>query len=284
MQVRRTVTTLLVGTILMVIPETRLLASSQAPPTPEIIGNGSSIEGRAQRNFDDDTPERHARPSSRPDQTVLPPSTPHRQVYRVQLRWQPETQSSCLTIQQVPGSPADLLGSGADEELTAISMASITPLCPGSAPAPAVPSPGAAAQMVWRDQVKLPPPEPYIAPGKAITGLAAFLEIRGSPTRTQSFNVFGYSLTITATASSYDVDWGDGSWSRGLTSAGGPWPHGDVRHVYTRQGTYTVRVMEHWTGTWSVAGGGGGTVDGTLASEGRIDSFPVIQVQAVRNR
>ena len=145
-------------------------------------------------------------------------------------------------------------------------------------------SPGAAAQQVWRDQVKLPPPEPYIAPGKAITGLAAFLEIRGPRTRTQPFNVFGYALTITATASSYDVDWGDGTWSRGLTSSGGPWPNGDVRHVFTNQGNYRVRVVEHWTGTWSVAGGGGGAVDGMLSSEGRIEAFPVVQVQAVRNR
>ncbi len=132
--------------------------------------------------------------------------------------------------------------------------------------------------------MKLPKPEPYIAPGKAITGLAAFLEIRGAPTTSQSFNVFGYALTITATVTSYDVDWGDGSWSRGLTSPGGPWPHGDVRHVYTDMGTYTVRVVEHWSGTWSVAGGGGGEVAGTLSTEGVIPAFPVDQLQAVRNR
>jgi len=169
-------------------------------------------------------------------------------------------------------------------EVNAYDFAPILAPCPASQPLPAVPSPGAAAQMVWRDQVKLPPPEPYIAPGKAITGLRAFLEIGGPRTKTQTFNVFGYALTITATTSGYDVDWGDGSWSRNLTSSGGPWPKGDVRHVYTTQGTYTVRVIEHWTGTWSLASGGGGSVDGTLSSEGRIDAFPVVQVQAVRNR
>ena len=137
---------------------------------------------------------------------------------------------------------------------------------------------------MWRDQMKLPKPEPYIAPGKAITGLAAFLEIRGPRTTSQSFNVFGYALTITATATSYDVDWGDGTRSRGLTSAGGPWPYGDVRHVYTNMGKYTVQVVEHWSGTWSVAGGGGGAVAGTLSSEGVIPAFPVDQLQAVRNR
>ena len=77
------------------------------------------------------------------------------------------------------------------------------------------------------------------------------------------------------------MDWGDGHWSRGVRSSGGPWPHGNVRHVYTVAGTYTVRVFENWAGTWSVAGGPAGTVEGTLQSEGRIEAFPVNQLQAV---
>ena len=157
-------------------------------------------------------------------------------------------------------------------------------LCPASPPAPARPSPATVAYQLWQDQMRLPRPEPYIAPGKAITGLEAFLEIRGSRAASQSFSVFGYNLTITATASSYDVDWGDGRWSRGVRSAGGPWPHGDVRHTYTVAGTYTVRVFENWAGTWSLAGGGGGAIEGELQTEGRIEAFPVVQVQAVRNR
>ncbi len=180
-----------------------------------------------------------------------------------------------------PGDAAALMS-----EVNAYDFAPILAPCTatGSQPLPAVPSPGAAAQMMWRDEMKLPKPEPYIAPGKAITGLASFLEIRGPRTASQSFNVFGYALTITATVTSYDVDWGDGTFSRGLTSPGGPWPHGDVRHVYTDMGTYTVRVVEHWSGTWSLAGGGGGEVSGTLSTEGVIPAFPVDQLQAVRNR
>jgi hypothetical protein len=204
-------------------------------------------------------------------------------VYSSEIRWVAETQSTCVSITQQEGDPNDILN--IYQEMAAYDWArSTTPRCGASVAAPVTLSPGAAAQQVWRDQVKLPPPEPRIAPGKAITGLAAFLEIGGPRTRTQTFNVFGYDLTITATASSYDVDWGDGSWSRNLTSSGGPWPNGDVRHVFTTQGTYTVRVLERWTGTWSLAGGGGGSVDGTLSSEGRIEAFPVVQVQAVRNR
>ncbi|MDP8992904.1 MAG: PKD domain-containing protein [Actinomycetota bacterium] len=191
-------------------------------------------------------------------------------------------QNACLHLETRladPGVAAALMS-----EVNAYDFANILAPCPKSQPAPAVPSPAAAAEMVWRDQMRLPPPEPYIAPGKGIPGLAAFLEIRGPRARTQTFNVFGYALTITATATSYDVDWGDGTWTRGVTSPGGPWPDGDVRHVYTVAGTYTVTVVEHWTGNWSVAGGGGGTVVGTLSTEGRIDAFPVEQLQAVRNR
>ena len=65
-------------------------------------------------------------------------------------------------------------------------------------------------------------------------------------------------MRFEATAAAYQVTtWtgGDGHWSRGVRSSAGPWPHGNVRHVYTVAGTYTVRVFENWSGTWSVAGG-----------------------------
>ncbi len=256
-------------------------AAEGPPPTPVIIGNGTSVTGEAEAHSVRQGKKTSELREGSLSLSTTAPGPPL--VYRSEIRWVAETQSTCVSITQQEGDPNDILN--IYMEMAALDWArSTTPRCGASMPPPAVPSPGAAAQMVWRDQMKLPPPEPYIAPGKAITGLRAFMEIRGPRTVTQTFNVFGYALTITATASSYDVDWGDGSWSRGVTSSGGPWPSGDVRHVYTTQGTYTVRVLERWTGTWSVAGGGGGSVDGALSSEGRIDAFPVVQVQAVRNR
>ena len=253
------------------------LSSAHAEPSVQVGGEGDTLIGNAQQRVDD----RRHRPStpSNSSDAVTPPKT---SVYQSALRWSPEQQTVCLDVMQVEGEIDSFLN--VNQELAAYEFGLATPVCYLSQLPPTTLSPGAAAQMVWRDQMKLPPPQPYIAPGKAITGLRAFLEIRGPRTATQSFNVFGYALTINATATSYDVDWGDGSWSRGLTSSGGPWPHGDVRHVYTTQGTYTVRVLERWAGTWSVAGGGGGSVDGALSCEGRIDAFPVVQVQAVRNR
>ena len=248
--------------------------AAEAPPAPVIVGDGSSITGEAEAYS--------SRHNERPKQPNKETAGRRGPVYQSALRWSPEQQTVCLDVMQVEGEIDSFLN--VNQELAAYEFGLATPVCYLSQLPPTTLSPGAAAQMVWRDQMKLPPPQPYIAPGKAITGLRAFLEIRGPRTATQSFNVFGYALTINATVSSYDVDWGDGSWSRGLTSSGGPWPGGDVRHVYTTQGTYTVKVLERWAGTWSVAGGGSGSVDGALSSEGRIDAFPVVQVQAVRNR
>ncbi len=255
-------------------------AADAPPPTPAIVGNGSSVTGEAEAYSAKRNKETARAPHNDPAfASASPPKVPA--IYS-EVRWNATAQDVCLHLETRMADPA--VADALMSEVNAYDFAPILAPCPASQPLPAVPSPGAAAQMVWRDQMKLPPPEPYIAPGKAITGLRAFMEIRGPRTMTQTFDVFGYALTITATASSYDVDWGDGSWSRGLTSRGGPWPNGDVRHVYTTQGTYTVRVLERWTGTWSLAGGGGGRVDGALSSEGRINAFPVVQVQAVRNR
>jgi len=261
---------------LFIIVSWPVVVLAQTPPSVVIGGDDDSITGRAEQRLEEAPGTSLPRP---PDSVASGRRGP---VYKPGLRWSAEQQTVCLDISQVDGQPDSPVTF--NQELGIYELAERTPLCYLSLPAPVTLSPGAAAQQVWRDQVKLPPPEPYIAPGKAITGLRAFLEIGGPRTRSQTFNVFGYGLTITATVSSYDVDWGDGSWSRNLTSSGGPWPGGDVRHVYTTQGTYTVRVLERWTGTWSLAGGGGGNVDGTLSSEGRINSFPVVQVQAVRNR
>src|SRR5439155_26648889 len=91
--------------------------------------------------------------------------------------------------------------------------------CPGSRPLPTTASPGAAAIDVWRNQVKLPAPQPHIEPGWAITGKPAYLEIRDPPTINATFTAFGYDIAITAT-STYDVDWGDGVVDHDLTSAG----------------------------------------------------------------
>ena len=125
----------------------------------------------------------------------------------------------------------------------------------------------------------LPKPEPHIAPGRAITGKYADLETRATTSHmfTQDDTPFG-PLRIAATGRYY-VDWGDGTTTGPHPTEGLPWPDGAIKHEYLQVGTYDVVVTERWTATWHF-----GTESGSLSelrTTGRIDDFPVQQIQAV---
>ena len=156
-------------------------------------------------------------------------------------------------------------------------------LCPGSTAPPGRPSPAGVAAWLWRDQVHLPAPEPYVAPGWAIVGKWAYLESRAAPAfRPAPLGAFGDTFTITATVTGFDVDWGDGQTTH-TTDPGGPWPDGRVRHAYANAGTYHLRVIAHWRGTYSVNGSPPAAVPGPeLRTEGTFD-LPAREVQAVRD-
>lgn len=139
-------------------------------------------------------------------------------------------------------------------------------------------TPAILASSYW-NEIPLPEPEPYIAPGRAITGMYAYLETRGTTTHsfTETSTPFG-PLEIVATGHYY-VDWGDGTHTGPHASEGGPWPDGRITHEYINIGTYDVVVTERWTATWSF-GAESGTLD-ELQTVGRIEDFPVEQIQAV---
>ncbi len=153
---------------------------------------------------------------------------------------------------------------------------------PGTIPVagsePALETPRSYAARYWRD-IPLPTPDPHIAPGRAITGMFAYLETRGTTTHsfTEPNTPFG-PLTIVARGWYY-VDWGDGTHTGPHADEGGPWPDGEIKHEYLRVGDYDVVVTERWTATWSF-GSQSGTLD-ELRTVGGIDEFPVQQIQAV---
>jgi hypothetical protein len=158
------------------------------------------------------------------------------------------------------------------------------PPCPLQPVAPNQPAPvetrSMAAARVW-EQVPLPKPGPRIAPGRAITGKLAYLETQGVTSYPYStVTTFG-PLTISATGT-YTIDWGDGTKSGPHSFEGAPWPEGKITHQYTKVGTYNVVVTEKWTANWSLDGESG-TLR-TLQTSGRIDNFPVEQIQAVIGR
>lgn len=127
-------------------------------------------------------------------------------------------------------------------------------------------------------RVPLPRPQPHIAPGRAITGKPAYLEARGSSAYTYtSDTVFG-KLEIVAKGTHY-IDWGDGDSSGPFTTTGAPWPDGAITHDYLEVGLFDVVVTTRWTATWRL-GGGSGTLPPTETT-GRIEDFPVQQIQAV---
>ena len=142
-------------------------------------------------------------------------------------------------------------------------------------------TPASFAARFWQD-VPLPEPAPQIQPGRAITGKFAYLETRGTTSHTFGLDntPFG-ALQIVATGN-YFVDWGDGTTTGPHAQEGAPWPDGRITHEYLRVGSYDVVVTERWTATWNF-GAESGTLS-ELRTTGRIDDFPVEQIQAVRYR
>jgi hypothetical protein len=156
------------------------------------------------------------------------------------------------------------------------------PLCPGSVRPPTTPAEEAAEY--WRvvGEDLLPRPAPRIAPGYMLAGKLAYLEAGTvSMARFEHPTPAGL-LTIEAHAEHW-VDWGDGSALDGpFDHPGGPWPHGTITHYWTDVGHYDVRVVQRWTGRWSLNGVGGDLAG--LVTEGVVDDFPVEELQAVINR
>jgi len=151
-------------------------------------------------------------------------------------------------------------------------------LCPGVV-APAT-NPAALALQFW-GEVPLPVPAPHIAPGRAITGLPAYLETGGTTAKDFSRDTPLGPIGIGAHGQFF-VDWGDGTRDGPFDTVGAAWPNGTITHTYTDTGAYDVVVTERWTATWQLAGRGGPL--GGLQTVGRITQFPVTEVQAVRNK
>lgn len=154
--------------------------------------------------------------------------------------------------------------------------------CP-SADAPPDRRPAEEAAEFWRvaGEDLLPKPSPRIAPGYMLAGKLAYLEAGTQATARFEHPTPLGSLVIDAT-SRLMVDWGDGSGLTGPhTGPGGPWPNGGITHFWTTAATYDVRVVQQWTGRWSL-GGASGTLEG-LETEALIEDFEVRQLQAVRN-
>jgi hypothetical protein len=127
--------------------------------------------------------------------------------------------------------------------------------------------------------VPLPVPVPEIEPGEMLVGLEAFLETGSLRTHviddTSPFGPVHVELT-----SEVHVLWGDDTVTDWTTAPDGPYPDGEITHVWTRQGAYDVVVTQRWVASWSVGDESGIVRDG-LTTEGTLADFPVEEVEAV---
>lgn len=77
--------------------------------------------------------------------------------------------------------------------------------------------------------------------------------------------LLGRDVRIRVSSVRYRWDFGDGTPVVETSSAGGPWPDGDVRHAYTRSAWFSVRVSAVYRGEFSVDGGPWTPVDAPVS-------------------
>lgn len=75
------------------------------------------------------------------------------------------------------------------------------------------------------------------------------------PGQVHTVTLLGRSVRIGVSSVEYRWVFGDGTPVLATASAGGSWPNGDVQHVYTRAGRYSVQVKAVYRGRYSVDGG-----------------------------
>lgn len=118
--------------------------------------------------------------------------------------------------------------------------------------------PAVVAGALWERTVRPPPPSPLaVAPGWALPGKRAFLEIGGEVPAVATYATPIGTARFVMTPR-YVVSWGDGTSSETRTQ-GVPYPggEGEVSHVYTDAGQVTIVVRAYWSATWTLAGDGG---------------------------
>jgi hypothetical protein len=177
-----------------------------------------------------------------------------------------------------PWTPANIAACNAQTGGTAIIA------CPAAAAAPPPPpEPGAAivAGATTTLQRELPHPQLQVQPGYAVTGLKAYLQIT-TPTGLH-FTFAGYRNAVFMTCSwnHFDVNWGDGTDDPDVTSLGGPWPNGDVTHVYQDASpSDDLHVTEYWACPWTDELGAAGVLDLQTANDLPLE---IREIQTVEN-
>ena len=174
-----------------------------------------------------------------------------------------------------PGLPFTIGGQCINVTITYVAIPGGVPGCapapavPGGAGVPAAPPPAAQVVQRWSQDAVLPAPRLVVAPGHAVTGLTAYLEIHSpDPWAVAIADPIRHdAIAISCGHVGFDVDWGDQGAPTHTTSAGGPYPDGDVTHAYQwASPDDTLAVTEHWSCAWSDPLGDAGAINGLVSA------------------
>jgi hypothetical protein len=116
-------------------------------------------------------------------------------------------------------------------------------------------------------------------PGQALVGLPVIFFTDSPTTQTFTVDIRGFTVDITATATSYTWNTGDGTVLT-TTSPGAPYPNQTITHDYS-SGTYTAALTTTWGATYTLDGGAAAAVPGTTTTQGPPVTFTVRQAHTV---
>jgi hypothetical protein len=100
-----------------------------------------------------------------------------------------------------------------------------------------------------------------------------------APGQVATVTLLGHTVRIRPKVVEYEYDFGDGQRER-TADPGGPYPGGNVRHLYQRVGPVMVGVAATYTADFSVDGGAFRGLDDTVRIAGPTRTLQVLQARA----
>jgi hypothetical protein len=100
-----------------------------------------------------------------------------------------------------------------------------------------------------------------------------------APGQVARVRLLGHEVGIRPKIVEYEYDFGDGQRQR-TADPGGPYPDGNVRHLYEQVGPVTIGVTAVYTADFSVDGGGFRALDDTVRIAGPTHTLQVYQARA----
>jgi len=116
-------------------------------------------------------------------------------------------------------------------------------------------------------------------PGNGLVGLPVIFFTDGPTTQNFTVDIRGFTVDITATASTFTWRTGDGT-DLTTTDPGAPYPAHTISHDYA-SGTWTAALTTTWTATFSIDGGLTVPVPGSTTTDGPPVTFDVLQARPV---